>query len=307
MPLLNTVASRAKLKKARAFTRRDLTGFLFVTPLILGLLIFHLYPIVVSFLMSLQNTNGVKGTFIGIDNYRWILKDSLFWSSIGNTVYMMALSLVLNIGLSFLLASLINNAGRSRNLFKSVFFLPNVVSVIATSILFTFLFYPTKAGVINSLLAAFGIKPLEWFSSTLTSRLTVCIMGAWRMVGYYIIIFLAGLQSVSAELYEAADVDGVNALKKWWYITIPCVRPIFAFVIIMDTISSMRRFSDVYMVGGTGGNPGGTLVTTVLYIYRNAFTGSQMGIASAAAFVLFLLIMALSAVNNALVNRPNDL
>jgi multiple sugar transport system permease protein len=303
---LNIAASQRKVVKKRFMTRNDLVGYTFVLPMIAGLLIFHLYPVIRSFLMSLENTNGVTGTFIGLDNYRWILKDSMFWNSIYNTVYMAVISLILNVSISFSLASLINTLGKSRNLFKSIFFIPNVVSVIATSILFTFLFYPTKAGVVNAFLASFGVQPLQWFSSTVTSRLTVCIMGAWHMAGYYIIIFMAGLQSVSRELYEAADVDGVTAFQRWWHITIPSVRPIFAFVIIMDTITSMRRFSDVYMIGGTSGSPGGTLVTTVLYIYRNAFTGSQTGVASAAAFILFLLIMLLSFLNITFVNKPND-
>ncbi len=303
---MNIAASQRKVVKKRFMSRNDLIGYTFVLPLIAGLLVFHLYPVIRSFLMSLEKTNGVTGTFIGLDNYRWILKDNLFWSSIYNTVYMAVISLILNVSISFTLASLINTLGKSRNLFKSIFFIPNVVSVIATSILFTFLFYPTKAGVVNAFLAYFGVQPLQWFSSTVTSRLTVCIMGAWRMAGYYIIIFMAGLQSVSRELYEAADVDGVTAFQRWWHITVPSVRPIFAFVIIMDTITSMRRFSDVYMIGGTSGSPGGTLVTTVLYIYRNAFTGNQTGVASAAAFILFLLIMVLSFLNITFVNKPND-
>jgi len=304
---MSASASHGTAKRKTFFSSKDVVGFLFVTPLLTGLLVFHLYPIIQSFMMSLQNTNGVTGVYVGFSNYQWIFKDSQFWNSVYNTVYMTALSLILNVSVSFLLASLINSAGKTRNLFKSIYFLPNVVSTVAASILFTFLFYPSKSGVINSFLAIFGIKPLQWFSGTATSRLTICIMGAWRSAGYYMIIFIAGLQSVPTELYEAADVDGVTGIKKWWYITIPSVRPIFAFIIIMDTISSMRRFSDVYMVGGTGGNPGGTLATTVLFIYRNAFTGSQMGIASAAAFVLFLFIMILSGVNNLLINRPNDL
>ena len=185
---------------------------------------------------------------------------------------MTIVSLILNISISFILASMINRMGKSRNLFKSIFFLPNVVSVIATSILFSFLFYPTKAGVVNSVLQLFGIAPVKWFSGTGTSRLTVCIMGAWRM---------AGLQAVAKEQYEAAEVDGASGFQQWRYIAIPAMRPIFAFVIIMDTISSMRRFSDVYMIGGTSGSPGGTLTTTVTYIYRNAFTGGQTGVACA--------------------------
>ncbi|HPJ01978.1 MAG TPA: sugar ABC transporter permease [Candidatus Limiplasma sp.] len=303
---MNTSAMLKKPVKKRFILTNNWIGYLFVAPLILGLLVFHLYPVIRSFMMSLENTNGVTGTFIGFDNYRWILRDSMFWSSIYNTVYMAVLSLIFNVALSFLLAAMINSIAKARGVFKSIFFIPNVVSVIATSILFTFLFYPTKAGVVNSILTMLGIQPVEWFSGISTSRLTVCIMGAWRMIGYYIIIFMAGLQSVSKEMYEAADVDGVNEYQRLMHITIPSIRPIFAFVIIMDTIASMRRFSDVYMVGGTSGSPGGTLVTTVMYIYRNAFTGTQMGVASAAAFVLFLIILLLSYLNITFVNRPND-
>lgn len=288
-------------------TKKDLRGYYFVGALVLGLVVFNFYPITKAFFLSLQNTNGISpGTWVGTQNYKRVLSDELFWGAIYNTVYMGLLSVVMDVCASFILASLINSVIWGKNIFKSIFFLSNVVSVVAASILFSFLFYPTEQGVINSFLGLFGIAPLGWFSDPQTSRLSICIMGLWRSVGYNTIIFLAGLQSVPRELYESADVDGVNNLEKWWYITIPSVKPIFVFVIMINTISSMRRFSDVWMVGGTGGNPSGTLVTAVLYIYRNAFTGQQMGIACAAAYVLFLIILVLTIINNKVFNRRND-
>ena len=272
-----------------------MTGYLFVAPALLGIALFSLYPLIDTLIASLKNTG--TGAFIGFNNYARVFNDPTFWKALGNTFYMGILSLVFCISISFLLATLIHHLSFGRNFFKSVYFLPNVVSMVVVSILFKFLFYPTGEGVINYLISLFGAGPVGWFSNPAYSRLTIVIMSIWGSIGYDSIIFLAGLQSISPELYEAAEIDGAGGIKKWLFITIPLMRPIFTFMIIMFTIGSMKRFTDVFLIGGTAGNPSESLVTIVLYIYRNAFMSSQVGFASAVAYILFGIILILSILN----------
>lgn len=288
--------AKTAVPRKKWLSNKDWNGYLFVAPLVAGVLAFAVYPMAAALLMSFQRTNGLSGTWTGLDNYIFVLSDRTFWNSLGNTVYMGVLSVLSGIWLSFILASLINSLPWTywKNVFKSVYFLPNVVSAVATSILFSFLFYPDAKGLLNYLLGLIGIGPVGWFTDPGVAQYSIVLMSLWGALGYNTIIFIASLQSVPRDLYEAAEVDGAGALKKWWYITIPYLRPIFLFMLIMGTIGSMKRFTDVWLIGGTAGNPAGKLLTSVLYIYRNAFLASQMGVATAASYLLFLIILVMT-------------
>lgn len=283
-------------RQKRWLQPKDWVGLLFSCPLIIGMAAFAVYPMVAALLLSFQESNGISGTWVGLDNYSRIFRDLAFWRALSNTFYMAALSVLLGTFLSFVLASLINSLpwNRSKNFFKSIFFLPNVVSAVATSILFSFLLYPENTGLLNYVAGLFGIEPVGWFTDPAHSRNSMVLLSLWSSLGYNTIIFFAALQSVPKHLYEAAEVDGADGVKRWWHITIPYVRPIFLFVIIISTINGMKRFTDVWLIGGTAGNPDGTLMTAVLYIYRYAFVSSEMGIASAASYILFLVILVLT-------------
>lgn len=298
-------------KKRRFLTRKDWTGYAFSAPLLLGVAAFSIYPMLAALYMSTQQTSGLSSDakWVGMSNYAYVWGDDLFWKAIYNTLYMGVLSMGCGIIASFILASLINQVRwhAGKNWFKAVFFLPNVVSAVATSLLFSFLFYPTDAGLLNYVLGMLGLEPIGWFTNPQMSRFSIVLMSMWGALGYNTIIFLAGLQSVPRDLYEAAEVDGAGGLKRWWYITIPYLRPIFFFMIVMGTIGGMKRFTDVWLIGGTAGNPAGSLMTAVLYIYRNAFLSSQMGIATAASYLLFIIIFMLTALLMMLNRRKHNL
>lgn len=273
-------------------------GYAFSAPLIIGVFAFAVYPMLAALYMSFQQTSG-SGTgelWVGWSNYRYVLEDSIFWQSLANTFYMGVLSILLGIGVSFILASLINSLtwNFGKNMFKGIYFLPNVVSAVATSLLFSFLFYPDHTGLLNYVLGWIGVEPIGWFTDARFSRFGIVLMSMWGALGYNTIIFLAGLQSVPRDLYEAAAVDGASGLRRWLHITIPYLRPIFFFMLIIGTIGGMKRFTDVWLIGGTAGNPNGSLMTAVLYIYRSAFLSSQMGLATAASYLLFLVILLLT-------------
>lgn len=247
-------------KRKFRFTRNDWMGYLFSAPLIIGVIVFAIYPMFAALFMSFHQTSGLNlsGTWVGLSNYQYALEDSLFWQALSNTFVMGIWSVLLGIALSFVLASLINNLKwhLGRNFFKAVYFLPNVVSGVATSLLFSFLFFPSKEGLINFVIGLFGLDPVGWFTNPEVARYSIVLMSLWGALGYNTIIFLAGLQSVPRDLYEAAEVDGAGTYRKWWYITIPYLRPIFVFMLIMGTIGGMKRFTDVWLIGGTAGNPG---------------------------------------------------
>ena len=296
-------------KRKKRFTRNDWMGYLFSAPLIIGVLAFAIYPMIAALVMSFHQSSGLSlgGKWVGLSNYDYVLKDSMFWQSLTNTFFMGIWSVLLGIILSFILATFVNNLKwtTGKNFFKAVYFLPNVVSGVATTLLFSFLFYPSKEGLLNFAIGLFGVDPVGWFTDPQVSRFSIVLMSLWGALGYNTIIFLAGLQSVPRDLYEAAEVDGAGNYRKWVNITIPYLRPIFVFMLIMGTIGAMKRFTDVWLIGGTAGNPGGSLMTVVLYIYRNAFLSSQMGVATAASYLLFIIILALTACMM-LLNRRKD-
>lgn len=284
--------------KRKWLSSADIAGWCYALPLLVGVLGFSLYPMLSALWTSFHGNGAASSSWVGVSNYTRVLQDDLFWNSLYNTIYIGGLSAALGIIFSFILASLVHHLPwqRTRNLFKALFFLPNVVSAVATSLLFSLLFYPGREGVINYVLGWFHIDPVGWFTDPSIARLSVVLMILWGALGYNTIIFLAALQSVPREQYEAADIDGASSLGKWRYITIPSLRPIFVFMIIMGVISGMKQFTNVWLIGGSAGNPAGSLMTSVLYIYRNAFLSAQMGIATAASYLLFILILILTVI-----------
>lgn len=300
--------AEAKRLKKKIFTPTDWAGFVFSAPLVIGVLVFAIYPMFGALVLSFQkSTSSFGGTWTGLANYKFVLTDSVFWKSLYNTTYMGVLSVVLGVALSFILATFIHNIPweRTKNFFKGVYFLPNVVSLVATSILFQLLFSSGKEGILNYVLNWINLGPVGWFTNPDYARFSIVMMNLWGMLGYNTIIFIAALTSVPRDLYEAAEVDGANWFKKWYYITVPYLKPIILFMVIISTIGAMKRFTDVWLIGGTAGNPGGSLMTVVLYIYRNGFLSSQMGIATAASYILFMIILVLTVLM-LLFNRKNN-
>ncbi|ACQ79772.1 binding-protein-dependent transport systems inner membrane component [Beutenbergia cavernae DSM 12333] len=283
--------------------RSDVIGYIFLTPMLVALAAFTLYPLVETARLSFTDSNGVQASYVGLDNYTYIFSDDLFWSALSNTVYMGALTIVIGIPLSLVIATLINSLPATQSLFKAVYFAPNITSAIAAAIAFTYVFYPTEQGWVNALLGQLGLGPFGFFSDPGTARASVVLMSVWQGLGYTTLIWLAGLQGVPRELHEAAEVDGAGSLRRWWSVTLPMLRPITFFIIVVESINAFKRFADVYQIGGTDGQPGGVLTTIMLYIYRTGFNTFDFGKASAATVVLFLIILALTCVNFALFRR----
>lgn len=284
-------------RRRRLSTRSDGIGYLFLLPTMASLAIFTLYPMLDTLWLGFTNSNGVSGSFVGLSNYRYVLTDSEFWGAVYNTVYIGVLTIAIGVPLSLVVASLINSLPAFRSLFKAVYFAPNVTSAIASAIAFLYVFYPSSDGWVNAALGVFGVQPQTWFADPNLSRLGLVAMSVWHGLGYLILIWLAGLQAIPRTLQEQAAVDGAGWARRWWHITVPGLRPITFFIIVIETINAFKRFADAYQIGGPDGQPGGTLTTILVYIYRTGFNTFDFGRASAASLITFIMIIALTLIN----------
>ena len=278
--------------------KRYISWYLLLLIPMVGTLVFNFYPLIQTMVTSLQNMNG---KFIGFTNYRIMFASSEFKQTVINTLYMAVLGVAFNIPLAFIIASLLNNIGRGKGIYRVIFLLPMVMSMVTVVTLFKYLMLPNEAGVFNYIIGVLGFEPSLWLNGTGTARESVVFIAVWKGIGYNVILFFAGLQGIPADMYEAAEIDGANSFKKWLYITIPASKSTFTFVLITSTIAALKRFTEVYAVSMETGNPAGRLETLLLYIYKNSFSTlnyKDEGLAGAASVVLFLIILAATLVNS---------
>ena len=278
--------------------KRYISWYLLLLIPMVGTLVFNFYPLIQTMVTSLQNMNG---KFIGFTNYRIMFASSEFKQTVINTLYMAVLGVTFNIPLAFIIASLLNNIGRGKGIYRVIFLLPMVMSMVTVVTLFKYLMLPNEEGVFNYIIGILGFEPSLWLNGTGTARESVVFIAVWKGIGYNVILFFAGLQGIPADMYEAAEIDGANSFKKWLYITIPASKSTFTFVLITSTIAALKRFTEVYAVSMETGNPAGRLETLLLYIYKNSFSTlnyKDEGLAGAASVVLFLIILAATLVNS---------
>lgn len=275
-------------RRSKLRLRNTLLGWSFILPNFAGFAILTLVPVVTLFYMSLTNWNVFgTATWVGFDNFTRLLGDGSFRISFWNTIYYAALHIPLTIVASLGLALLLNNKLRGVAFFRTAAFFPYITSIVAIAVVWNLLFSP-EYGPINEILRALGLaNPPGWLTSSDWAMPAVVIVSTWRDMGYYMILFLAGLQTVPRELYEAARVDGANAWERFVNVTLPCLRPTMFFVTVMLTINSFKIFDLILVM--TDGGPGQATSVISQFIYRKGFEENQFGYASAAAVVLFFL------------------
>ncbi|MDE6882196.1 MAG: sugar ABC transporter permease [Lachnospiraceae bacterium] len=282
-------------------TKRDikenLTGWAFIGLNLLGYLLFKLLPLFLAGVLSFTKWNIAASLdtlqFVGFGNFSRIFHDPVFWESFWNTILYAIVMVPIAIGLSLVLAVILDTHVFGKGLLRLAFYLPNISSMVAVSVVWMILFIPSY-GPINSILMSLGIdNPPKWLNATSTSLLSIIIIGVWQRLGYNIIIILAGLQGVSKSLYEAAEIDGANGIQKFFYITIPSLSNTMFFLTMISFISSFQMFTPVQVM--TKGGPGTSSSVLVYYIYKAAFQNNDIGGASAMAWVLFLLVFVFSA------------
>lgn len=286
---------------ARLINNEHVVGYLFVAPLIIGLLIFTYGPVLAAFALSFTKGDYISiPRWIGLGNYQTLLKEDLFWISMHNTLYYVIGVVPAGLLLSLLLALAMNQKLRGIVFFRSIFFLPTITSSVAISLMWLWIYNP-EFGVLNFLLKQIGIKGPTWLASSTWAMPAVIIMSIWRGLGYNMLIYLAGLQGIPEVYYEAAEIDGADAWAKFRHITLPLLSPTTFMLLILSLIGAFQVFEYTYVM--TGGGPVYATLTIVLHIYNNAFRSFQMGYASALAYVLFFILLSLTLVQLQLQKR----
>ncbi len=277
----------------RLVKRRRL-GLLFVSPWLIGFLAFTLYPFLASIYYSFTDYSVLTlPEFVGFSNYKTLFTDDpLFWKSLGNTFYFAAISIPLQFIVALGLAMLLNQKVKGLAIWRTIFYLPSIVPVVAASIVWLWLLNP-QYGIINGLLYLIGIDGPGWITDPKWSKPSLIIMSLWG-VGGSMIIYLAALQDVPAQLYEAAELDGAGSYHKFINITLPTISPVIFFQVIMGIIGALQYFTQAYVM--TGGGPADSTLFYSLYLYNNAFKYFKMGYASAMAWILFIIILVLTLV-----------
>jgi multiple sugar transport system permease protein len=280
--------SMQKLKK-----QENLMGYLFASPWLLGLIILGMFPILASFYISFTNYDMLSfPRFIGFANYRILFtNDNLFWKSMGNTFYHVIIAIPLGIVVGVFLALLLNNKIKGMSIYRTMFYLPNVVSVVAMSLLWLWLFNP-NFGIVNEILAPIykllDMEPLRWHQAVETSKITLIIMGLWS-AGGSMVIYLAQMQDIPTTLYESAEIDGANWFKKTIYITLPLMTPSIFFNFIMGIIGGFQVFTIAYIM--TSGGPAQSTYYYAYYMFDKMIADQQMGMASAMAWILLVIVL----------------
>lgn len=278
--------------------------YVFILPTLAGLLVFRLGPVVWSFLLSFQRYNPFQGgVWIGLENYRELLLDKDFHQVFFNTLKFSLLYLPLGVVSSLVLAVLVNNKLRGIVVFRAIYFLPVISAVAAVGTIWAWLLNPLY-GLVNYLLkAAVGIVGPQWLGSPKTALLTLVLVNVWLTMGYAMVIFLAGLQGVPRELLDAAWVDGAGRFRRFFRIVLPLLSPTTFFVIIITIIRSFQIFDLVYIMtapsageGGAVGGPANSTNVLVISIFLNAFSFNRMGYGAAQAYILFLMVAAITLV-----------
>jgi multiple sugar transport system permease protein len=265
-------------------------GYLFIMPSLIHLLLFLLIPVIFSFFLSFRDWTKPAFTdspYIGLENYSFLMSDRRFWRAMLNTAYYTLLSVPLGMAFSLGIAVVLNRKLRGVNLFRTLFFMPVISSWVAVSIIWVTLLDP-NAGIVNYLLKLVGIAPINWLGNPNTAMISLVIISVWKSAGFNMVIWLAGLQGIPRELYEAASIDGASRWQLFWRITLPLLAPTSFFLAITGVIGSFQVFSPVYTI--TKGGPLDSTDVAVFHIYREAFQEFNFGYASAMAWVLFAVI-----------------
>lgn len=281
-------AQKHKASKNQLHT--DLVGYAFLLPNLIGFLVFTLIPFAFSFYISFFNWDAIgEMQFVGLNNYIKLFQESGFIISFWNTLYYTLLNVPLIMIAGIILALCVHKLNHFKSLFRTIYFLPNLVTIVSIAIVWQALYHPTYSPF-SMVLRSIGItNPPKWTSDTRWAMNCIIIMSVWINAGYYMVIFLAALNNIPTSYYEAAAVDGANAWHQFWRITLPSLSPTMFFATIICVINSFKVFDQVALL--TQGGPGRSTNVLVYYVYQQGFTYFRFGKASAAAYVLFALIM----------------
>ncbi|MEU6979244.1 MULTISPECIES: sugar ABC transporter permease [unclassified Streptomyces] len=284
-------AGPARPSGRRRLLTRGSIPYVLIMPAVLGFAVFKAYPIAASFWLSLTTGNGDSQHFAGLDNYRRLLADPLFWTALRNTALILVVQVPLMLGLALLVALGLNHSKVwLRPLWRLGVFIPSLTGLVATGVMFSVILN-RDAGLLNWVLSLFGIDPVDWLGSSFWARIGVVLVLTWHYTGYNAVMYLAGLQGIPKELYEAAMVDGAGPVRRFLSITLPQLRPILLLTVVLSTIGTLQLFDEPYVL--TGGGPDNATLTVTMYLYDNGFKYFDFGYASALAYALALIVSVL--------------
>ena len=266
-------------------------AWLMVAPVIIGLIVLNIYPFIDSIIMSLYKSQGLgPAKFVGLQNYVKMFKDKQLWQSTWNSFYFVILTVPVGVFIALLLAVLLNSKIKGRDVYRCIYFLPMVVAPAAVAMVWRWIFN-AEVGILNQMLSVFGIRGPNWLSDPNLAIVSIAIIAIWSAVGYDLVMILAGLQSISASYYEAAEIDGANAVQRFFNITVPLISPTLFFVVLMRTMNSLKQFDTVYLLIKQTNPAFKKTFTLMVLFYREAFEKFNKGYASAIVMWSFVIIM----------------
>ncbi|HEY8794859.1 MAG TPA: sugar ABC transporter permease [Gemmatimonadaceae bacterium] len=287
--------------------RAGRAGWLFIAPAITLIAVFFFLPVGASLLLSITDfdlyavANPSNVRFVGTRNYTELLQNPTFWLALKNTFYFALIGGPLTVATSLGAALLLNaKVVRFKTLFRTIYFLPFVTTLVAVAIVWRYLYHP-QYGFLNYALGAIGIHPIDWLGDPRWAMPAIILLAVWKNFGYNMLIFIAGLQSVPEDLYEAAALDGAGAVRQFWHVTLPNLAPTFFFVGVVTMIGYFQLFAEPYVM--TTGGPLGATTSLVLFMYEEGFRWWRLGVAASIAFLLFLIILVWTAIQLRLERR----
>jgi len=292
VPSAQTVARKAQ--RRRKYLEESLTAYLYLLPATVILITFHFAPVFYAFYVSLLDWNYISPnpTFVGLGNYAALLKDADFLTSLLNTVYYVVGTVPTSMAVALFVAVLLNQKIRGLAWYRTAYFLPVITAANAVAIVWFWIYHPDYSGLLNGLLDKVGLPIQSWLLDPKWAMPCIIAMSIWKGLGYNVVIFLAGLQNISAEYYEAAQIDGARGWQIFRHITWPLLSPTTFFVLIISVIGSFQVFSQVYVM--TRGGPLKSTLVVVYYLYKIGFEDFRMGYASSMAYALFVVIFVLT-------------
>lgn len=273
-------------------------GWMFAGPALAVLIVFFGLPVFAALLLSLSDfdlyalADWKNLRFVGLENYAELLRTPLFWKSLGNTFYFVLVGVPLSIGVSLGAALLLNApVARFRAFFRTALFAPVVTTLVAVAVIWRYLFH-TSYGLVNWTLGFFGVAPVDWLGDPRWAMPTIILLAVWKNFGYNMVIFLAGLQAIPQDLYEAARIDGASRRRQFWHITLPMLGPVLMVVGVITVAGYFQLFAEPYVM--TRGDPLQSTVSVLYFMFEEGFRWWNLGRASAVAFLLFLIIFAVT-------------
>ncbi|WP_205692244.1 carbohydrate ABC transporter permease [Clostridium tertium] len=296
----DTIVNFKEKTSAKSLSNVNRYGYLFILPFLVVFLIFNIYPILRTLYLSFTKFSGYGDiTFIGLDNYTRLIKDTMFWNSLLNTVKIWGINVVLQLGLAFLLTIIFSDMKykmKGLSIFRALFYLPNLIAATSVAFLFGALL-DWQFGSLNQILLDSGLisTRINWLGQPGTAVLLVAVIGAWMWFGNSFLVLMAGVQGISKDYYEAATIDGAGRWTIFGKITLPLLKPILLYVAITSLIGGLQIFDIPFLITDGIGSPSGALNTSVMYLYNTAFKYNNVGYAAAIAYGLFFIIAICSA------------